>query len=181
MAVTTTGLILAAQGLSATASVGGGIVQAGAQRAQGSLERTIANINAETLDAQAKDSIQLGEAEASALKRDARRLQSQQRAAMAANGVDVDEGTALEIQQDTALVASQDALQIRYNAARQAFGFKKDAGRERLQGKLAKAAGNNAARGSLISGGIAGARDLLRGAYEYEKDPYLFESQRPKS
>ncbi|PRZ51227.1 hypothetical protein BX589_12068 [Paraburkholderia fungorum] len=46
-----------------------------------------------------------------------------ERAAMAANGVDLNSGSALRIQGDTAKLGDVDALTIRNNAARAAYGY----------------------------------------------------------
>jgi len=59
---------------------------------------------------------------------DAKREQTAQtlggeRAAMAANGVDLDSGSALRLQGDTAKVGELDALTIKNNAARASYGY----------------------------------------------------------
>lgn len=60
-------------------------------------------------------------------------VKSAQRAAMAANGVALDEGSALAVQTGTDLIGESDAEQIRANALKQAFGYRVDQIMKRAQ------------------------------------------------
>lgn len=66
-------------------------------------------------------------------------LKGSQRVAAAASGVLVDVGSPLEVLQDTAILGELDALTIRSNAAREAWGFRTQAGGYTAQARLSRA------------------------------------------
>jgi len=86
-------------------------------------------------------------------------LKGRQRSALAASGVEVGSGSALDILADTAALGELDALTIRSNAEREAYEHKVDAsnltanaGMKRMGAKNAIIAGNISAKTSLLSG-----------------------------
>jgi hypothetical protein len=87
-------------------------------------------------------------------------LKGRQRSALAASGVVVDSGSALDILGDTASLGELDALTIRSNAEREAYENKVDAS------NLAANAGMKrmGAKNSLIAGKIGATTSLLTGA-----------------
>jgi len=78
--------------------------------------------NSEIAQIEAQDAIRRGEDEENRIRRQVSRTQGQQRAAFAAAGVVVDEGTPLDVLQETAAEGEQDALTVRHNAAMEAWG-----------------------------------------------------------
>lgn len=70
---------------------------------------------------------------------------------MAANNIDSSSGSALDLIGETAQFGEEDALSIRANAAREAWGYKVGANDSRNQAKLTKAAGKNKATATLLS------------------------------
>jgi hypothetical protein len=93
-----------------------------------------------------------------------------QRAALAANGVDLGTGSATEVLATTKFMGERDALTIRDNAARQAWAYKNQAA-----GFGAEAAADSAAS-SAINPDLAFASSLIGGAakvagswYKYNK------------
>ena len=56
-----------------------------------------------------------------------------------------------DFQGDPAAIGEQDALTIRANAARQAWGYKVEANNYRNEGRVAKATGRNAAAGTYLT------------------------------
>lgn len=76
-----------------------------------------------------------------------------QRAAAGASGVDVNSGSPLRAQQDTARIGDVDVQTIRANAQRSAWGFRTQASNFENEGKLDSARGDQAAFASLIGGG----------------------------
>ena len=64
-----------------------------------------------------------------------KQLIGRQRAVLAANGVDVNEGSAVDIQVDTAGIGKLDELTIRSNAAREALGYRYQAYNARVAGE----------------------------------------------
>jgi hypothetical protein len=73
-----------------------------------------------------------------------------ERAAMAANGVELNSGSALRIQGDTAKLGDVDAMTIRSNAARAAYGYELQGVSYGQQASLDESAASNAvSAGSL--------------------------------
>ena len=124
------------------ASVG---VAAASGVTQGANIKAAADQNASLKRVQAQQVTEAGTIEALRVANDAKRLAGSQRAAMGANGVDIGTGTPLAVQEDTYAVAAEDAMMIRNNAARQAWGLRQEASVESELGKQAKFA-------SVISG-----------------------------
>lgn len=87
----------------------------------------ILDYNARLSDAQAADAIARGYDLETRFRRDLRGVVGSQRVSYAAQGVEVDEGSALEVQEDTVYWGEVDALQIRVNAAREAWGYQVEA------------------------------------------------------
>jgi hypothetical protein len=125
--------------------------QAGAAQASADLQ------NAAYSDAAANDAIKRG-----AVEEDQQRLATTsaigtQRAGFAANGIDVNSGTAANIQDDTAQLGEFDALTIRNNAAREAWGYKAQSDTYRQSAKTAVQSAKNNMFGSLLGAGAQGA------------------------
>jgi hypothetical protein len=130
---------------------GGAAMSAGAQRASGKAQQRLAEYNAQVGEVQADDAIARGREDEGRHRVAVRGLIGSQRAALAASGVDVNSGTASEIQEDTARQGELDALTIRLNAAREAWGYKVQAGDSRARGAYARAEGNMQALGTIVS------------------------------
>lgn len=135
-----------------------------AQNEAGRQQQKIANRNADLLDASATDAIQLGEEQARQVKRQARSLRGRQRAALAGSGVDVNTGTALDLQEETTMLGEIDAATMRKNAFREAWGIRMQASNQREAGAFAKRAGRNQAIGTLIGGAGQAYKDY----YSYD-------------
>lgn len=105
------------------------------QREAAKTNERIQDINAYRSHMASEDAIERGELEANRTRREARRVQGSQRAALAANGVVIDEGTALSLQEDTGFIGELDAQTILENSRREARGYQWDALGSRLQGQ----------------------------------------------
>ncbi len=138
----------AAIGLTLGASAYGAMTQYGAGQAAGE----VGAFNARVADAQADDAIARGKRDEDRHRRDVGRFIGSQRAALAAAGVDVDVGSALDLQLDTAEQGELDALTIRNNAAREAWGYKVQAYNARAGGEIARDTGRNEAIGTILGG-----------------------------
>ena len=134
-------------------SVVGGIQQAGAQRARGRYQRQIAQNNAIVAQRQAAAAIQIGEQQAAVQQFEARALAGRQRAAFAANGVVVDDGTAINVVEGTLDRGVTNAQIARANAQRQALGFSTQAQNFLQQGFLSEVTGRQQSQASLITAG----------------------------
>jgi hypothetical protein len=137
----------------------GAMQQGKAAQAQANYQAAVARNNKIIADRQAEDAIKRGSREEASYRRQVSQLAGRQRATLAANGVVVDQGSAGDILADTAEYGELDALTIRSNAEREAYGyrvqgqnFESDARLYTATGANARSAGNFGALSNLISG-----------------------------
>jgi hypothetical protein len=78
-----------------------------------------------------------------------------QRAGFAGQNVDVGQGSPTDVQGDAAYLGELDALKIRNNAAREAWGYRVQAQNARMGGQNAQTASQYGAAATLIGGGIS--------------------------
>ena len=90
--------------------------------------------------------------------REVSKLKGEQNAALAASGVELDYGSALDVAGDTADLAREDLAQIRQNSAMEAWGY-------RAEQKQQKAAARTAAITTVLDVGST----LLTGASKVKK------------
>lgn len=154
-------LALGAAVITAAGTAYGGL----AANAQGKYQAKIAERNADLVSEQSRDALERGQVDLQRHYRRASQLQGAQRAAMAANGVDLGYGSALDVQQDTAMLTSEDAGQIHKNTFNELRGFDISAANERASGRAARAKGRSAMIGSFMSAGGT----LLSGASQFGK------------
>jgi len=147
---------------SAATSAMGQYRQAGAITEQGQYAAQAALQNATLAKAQATDATTRGAYAESLQRQGTRQLIGSQRAALAAQGVDIGSGTALDVQSSTAYLGELDALMVRNNAAREAWGYQVEAGGYTQQAQMAKAQAENTAagmRGQAFNTLLTGALD----------------------
>ena len=141
-----------------TTAIGAG-QQAKAEQSAANHQAQVARNNAIIAERAAKDALAKGAIEERRQRiRTAQEIGSQ-RARAAARGVEVDTGSARELNIDTAGLGELDALTVRSNALRESLGFETRAGDFTSEAELALATGRNArqagkvsAVGSLITG-----------------------------
>ncbi len=112
---------------------------------------------------QANDAVDRGEFEADQQRLKTRAAIGTQRAGFAGNGVDVNSGSAALVQDDTAALGELDALTIRNNAAREAWGYNVQADQYIQAAGNAKKSANNAIMGGLVSTGAKAASTYAGG------------------
>ena len=105
--------------------------------ARGDLQAQAREANADVLELQAQDTLEAGNQAERQSRAAYANLKSQQRVRLAANGVALDEGSALRIQSDTDYVSDVDADTIRTNALKAAMGYRVSAVNERAAGRFA--------------------------------------------
>lgn len=172
------------------AGVGTGVSAFGQWRAGGAAKRAgeagrraaesqaeLHDYNAAIAELQAADAIERGEEAASQFRQRVRQAIGSQRAGIAAQGVDVTYGSAVDAQADAEFLGELDALTIRTNAAREAWGFKvqsEDSRRRaeitRREGVMIEEAGNQqrtAARIGAVGSIIGGGASLLEARYGF--------------
>jgi len=138
-----------------------------AMKSQADYQKSMAEVNSLFSNIQASDAIDRGDKAAAQLGRKTKSLIGTQRANLAAQGVEVDSGSALEIQQDTAALSRMDELQIRNNAWREAWGIKVEGSVASANARIATAAGQFQAQQTLLTGGIQAANQASRGVIDY--------------
>ena len=136
----------------------GGFQQAQAARAAGNANAQIAENNARLAEQQARDTQILAVRDQQQSAWRTRALLGQQKVAAAANGLDMDIGTPLDLMAETAMFGKADEDAIGMDAARKAWGFQAEAINYRNQGAQAKWAGKAQSRATILStiGSLAG-------------------------
>ena len=158
---TTLGLIALGTAIAGTA------VSAVGQFKAGNAAKRAGDFNANILEQQAGDAVVRGREEESRFRTQVRSLIGSQRAGFAGQGVDVNSGSAREVQQDAARLGELDALQIRANAQREAWGFNMDAENARMGGQAAQSAGRWGAAATVTTG----AGSILMDRYGWRRNP----------
>jgi len=139
-------------------SAGAAYNQAQAQRAGLQYNAAVARENAALAGGQASDAIRNGQVAEGVQDLKTGQMLGTQRAAMAANGVDLGEGSANDVLTTTKYMGERDALQIHDNAMMQAWGY-----RTQQQSFLTDAT-REEAEASTISPWMAAGTSLLTGA-----------------
>lgn len=158
----------ASAGLGAAGSLFGGISQ---MRAAG-YQSAVAKNNARIMEMSREDALQAGQNEESQRRLATGKLIGEQLATQGASGIDVGVGTTRDVRAGAAGQGEADALMIRYNAARQAYGYSTEAESFRNEAKMAKAAGRQA----LISGVLGAGTSFLGGASSIASNKLKFQS-----
>lgn len=122
----------------------------------------IAEMNAEIARIQGRFAIRRGRFESGQRLRAGQRDIGTARAVLAARGQDLESGTALQIQEDIAGLAAQDARRIRNNAALAAWGYEVEAEGFKLQGGIAMQQGIQQAVGGALTTGAQAGLDIYK-------------------
>lgn len=140
---------LAGTGISAIGAIqqGNAASQAAAYNAQ------VAANNAKIATRNAGFASQEGEANAAAKGMQNRKAIGEIKAGQAANGIDVNKGSAVDVRSSAAELGELDAINIRSNAARQAYGFQTQAAGDVAQSQLDRSESKNDAIGGYVRGG----------------------------
>lgn len=149
------------------------------QRAAAESQAQLAEFNAAVADLQAKDAIAVGAEEESRFRTQIRVAIGAQRAGFAASHVDVGYGSPVDVQADAAYLGELDALQLRHNAERTAWGFRMTAEDLRARAVIARKEGVflEAAGNAYQSGaGLAAAGTLLGSGASLLQQRYGFKN-----
>lgn len=138
------------------------------QEASGKWSREQADFNARMMNLQAVDAERRGEITARQVESKGRQTIGAQRAALAAQGVDVGTGSAADVQAETAFITSTDASTVRANSWREAWGLRTQASDTEFQGKMKEQEGKNQAGATFLTGGLRASAGVL-GAYDSYK------------
>lgn len=122
---------------------------------QGQYEADMAKRNAALEVEAAQDSIERGKLEARDLHRTVAETKGQQAASMAANGIDLGFGSGLRAQQDTAMLAQEDAENLYSNINERTRGRLINAQNFKAEARAARHKGNTAMVGSVFQAGAS--------------------------
>lgn len=161
MCVAATPLLIASAALSAGASIYGGFQQA----AQARYAAGIADQNQRIAAQQAQDSENNTALEAQRRYRMLAQTKGAQEAALAANGVDLNFGTALDLQRDTAMIGAEDIGQIYKSGAERTRGFDIEGWNYGAEAKALR----SKASGAIVGGFLNAAGTALGGASQTSK------------
>lgn len=132
----------------------------GAKR-QGEYEAGIYEQDADIAAGQATDAIDRGRQAEGRQRTVTKQTVGAQRAQMAASGIDLGVGSASDVQEDTARIGELEALTIRNNAKREAYGYEVQAMDLRSRATLARMGGattaaslRNQSYGTLLNGAL---------------------------
>ncbi len=155
MAATTT-LILA--GVGAAASLLGGVQQYGAQRAQAEYADRMADLQGQLDEMRARSTIAQGDAAISDVRRKSAMVEGSQIATAAAQGIRSDTGSMGAIREESRLMALQDEMMIRNNAALEAMGIRTQSALNIGDIRMRAEGARRSAAASLLGGGLDAAR-----------------------
>lgn len=161
MCIAAAPLMLAASAVQAVGAVASGM----SAMSQGKYEAKVAEANARAESDAAREQLRIGKDEAADRYRQLGRVKGQQLAAMAANGIDVDYGSAVRLQEDTKDEGRIDVERIYRNTKNAAQGHVNQAANYRAEGQAAKAKGKSAFYSSLFEAGGT----LLGGAAKFKE------------
>lgn len=162
-------LFALSSGANAIGDLSTGYSQSQAIKMQGKFEQNQLNFNREIAELQASDAIVRGKKDVASKKRETRQVIGAQRAALAAQGVEVNEDTASLIQEDTAGLGAEDVETIKNNAWREAWGYRVQALDYGSQAKFSGISSKFNSTQTLLTGGLKAAREVGSGALDYYK------------
>lgn len=146
-----------AGGVGTLASAG---AAAEAAETQSEIRRKNFELNARLAEFQAADVILQGEKTVQDIRKKGRQIIGEQRTAIAAGGIDLGVGSAIDVQADTAAYIEGETIKAKNNAWREAFGFKVQALDLRGQSEYELITGREKARTTLVTGGLTAARQV---------------------
>ncbi len=149
------------------AGLGSAVIQAEAQRAQTKSAILSLQEQQRFAELQAEETIRQGQKAESQQRQRTRKLIGSQRVALAAQGIDIQSGSAFEIQSETDALGALDAATVRNNAARGALGLRFQAGALRTQQDVERISGRARRRSTLLTGGLQFAQGAI-GAAAFE-------------
>lgn len=129
-------------------------MQYSAAKSAGDYQQSVANVNADLDDLSAGDAIARGDKAAGAQHKKTKQLIGAQRAALGASGAAVNSGSAADLTADSKTLGALDALTIKSNAAREAFGYKVQGLNSRASGQFAHMESRAKMNSTLLTGGI---------------------------
>lgn len=155
----------------AASSAIGSYYSAATQKINLQSQANLADINAKIAELGAQSALLQGQQQVGALTLNAGRLKSRQRAALAANGVSLSEGNAVEIQASTDIMKTIDANTLEANAVRSAWGMRTQATNYQNEALSARATAGAVSPFAAFSSSLLGSAGSVASSwYQYSKE-----------
>lgn len=158
------------------ATVSQGVSTVAAVR-QSRFEGRVAERNAAMDRESARDTMERGRVEEARYQQQLSQRMGSQRAALAANGIDLSFGSAADFLTDTAVIGQEDAAAIRENAMRETRGYEISATNYQGQASAAR----SRATGQAIGGALSTFSTALGGAQQYKRVEWNRNNRAPGS
>lgn len=117
----------------------------------------------------ADDATKRGDLAAGKVRRDASRTLGAQKVNAAAQGLDINSGSAADLQAETQNMSEADINTIKNNAWREAWGYRVQANNYEGQARMTEIGGKYGAKATALTGGIQAAGYIAQGGYAYQK------------
>jgi hypothetical protein len=153
-------------GIALGMAVGGTVLNVIGKVKSGNAQKKAADADAAVAERRAIDVEEAGQEEEARFRAGVRGLIGKQRVGFAAQGVEVSSGSAVDVQADAAYLGELDAIQIKNNAAREAWGIRQDAESMRKSGSIARSESRWGAASSILSTGGS----LIEARYGFRAD-----------
>ena len=140
--------------LDASAELMGSMSKASAIRMQGKYEEAGFIENGRRLRSAAERARKTGKKEAGRYMETIRKLEGSQKAAQAAQGIEISDGSALDAREETVELGLEDASTIRTNAYMQAFGFEQQALEQEHSAVMNRISRKAKEKSTLLSGRV---------------------------
>lgn len=138
----------------ASAVVGGAsaIAAGNSQAAAANYQAQVAANNEITAQQNASYALKAGAAKEEASRLQTAAITARQKAIQGASGLDIESGSPIDVRSGTSTIGELDALTIRNNAAREAYGYQTQGSNFAAQGELDKAAASNDSTTGYLQG-----------------------------
>lgn len=161
----------ASQVMGGVASAYGAYGQAQAQKATLGAQAAIADANARISELGAQAALRDGQQSIATATAKYGQLAGAQRAAMAANGIALGEGSAADVAASTEFLKEQDKTTLEINAMRAAFGQRQQAANQTSQANMARANAAGLSAGGAAFTSLLGSATKVAGTwYQFSKD-----------
>lgn len=138
-------------------------------------QAAVADVNARIAELGAQSVLNQGQREVGRQTMMAGKVKSAQRAAMAANGIDLGEGNAAEVQATTDIVKEIDSNTITANAVRSAFGYRTQAVNYQNEALTKRTMGNALSPGMAATSSLLGSAASVASSWYGMKQAGLFD------
>lgn len=156
---------LTASAVGAGSSAIGAYYSAASQKSQLRFQAQMAELNAAQAEKAAQQTLRAGQFEEQATRMRTAQLKSTQRASMAANGIDLGSGSALQVLTSTDYMGEVDANTVAANAVRAAWGQRLDAVNMQNDALMARATASGINPGMAATSSLLGSAGQLAGQW----------------